>query len=117
MGAFDGINCKTILSSGKIRYFNRENLQDVWDWLREKQEMEKAADQLYPYKEIVAAVDFSPQSKHAVKRAIELATYYKAHLTLLNVAQEALQFPYYYEGNMISYPYDIELLDNQNNNI
>ncbi len=105
---------KPFLLSSEIRYFDRENLQEAWDWLREKQVIETIADQLSPYKEIVVAVDFSPQSRHAVKRALELASYYQANLTLLNITQEALLFPYYYKDNMISYPYDIELLDKQN---
>jgi universal stress protein A len=86
---------KPFMLSGEVRYFNRENLQDAWDWLREKQEFEKAAEQLHPYKNIVVAVDFSLYSKHASKRAIELANHYQASLTLLNVVHEYIPYSYY----------------------
>ncbi|PWQ93779.1 STAS/SEC14 domain-containing protein [Leucothrix arctica] len=91
---------KPFLPFGKSQYFNRENLQDAWDWLREKQEMQKAAEQLRPYKHIVVAVDFSLQSIHACKRAIELAKSYKASVTLLNVTREMLAYPPYDDMGM-----------------
>ena len=86
---------KPFLSSGEVRYFNRENLQDAWDWLREKQELEKAAEQIEPYNHIMVAVDFSLYSIHACKRAIELAKHYQAPLTLLNVVPDATPYSYY----------------------
>ena len=91
---------KPFLPFGKSRYFNRENLQDAWDWLRETQEAQKAAENLQPYKHIVVAVDFSLQSKHACKRAIELAKFYKASVTLLNVTHEMLAYPPYDDMGM-----------------
>ena len=103
---------KPFLLSGKVRYFNRENLQDAWDWLREKQEFEKAAEQLQPYKNIVVAVDFSLYSKHASKRAIELANYYQASLTLLNVSPEI--FPYEPYGAMGMYTTSPDNFEEQN---
>ncbi len=100
---------KPFLLSGKVRYFNRENLQDAWDWLREKQEFEKAAEQLQPYKNIVVAVDFSLYSKHASKRAIELANYYQASLTLLNISPEITPYPPYGAmGMYVTTPDNIE---------
>ena len=104
---------KPFLISGKVRYFNRENLQDAWDWLREKQEFEKAAEQLQPYKNIVVAVDFSLYSKHACKRAIELAKYYQASLTLLNVALEYIPYSAYGDA-MGGYMIDTEIIEEQN---
>lgn len=79
---------KPFIAPGEVRYFNRENLQDSWDWLRKKDHLELAVDKLLPYKNIVVAVDFSKYSKHACKRAIEMAGNYGATLTLLNVVQE-----------------------------
>ncbi|AZG73560.1 STAS/SEC14 domain-containing protein [Shewanella livingstonensis] len=104
---------KPFLLSSEVRYFNRENLQDAWDWLREKQEFEKAAEQLQPYKNIVVAVDFSLYSKHACKRAIELAHYYQASLTLLNVVEEVIPYTLYGDpaGNNVV---DLNIIENQN---
>ncbi len=100
---------KPFLLSGEVRYFNRENLQDAWDWLREKQDFEKAAEQLEAYKNIVVAVDFSLYSKHACKRAIELANHYQASLTLLNVTSEITPYPPYGGmGMYVSAPDNIE---------
>ena len=100
---------KPFLLSGEVSYFNRENLQDAWDWLREKQEFEKAVEQLQAYKNIVVAVDFSLYSKHASKRALELANYYQASLTLLNVSLEITPYqPYGGMGMYVSAPDNIE---------
>ncbi|MCL1083100.1 MULTISPECIES: STAS/SEC14 domain-containing protein [Shewanella] len=104
---------KPFLISSEVRYFNRENLQQAWDWLREKQEFEKAVEQLHPYKNIVVAVDFSLYSKHACKRAIELANYYQASLTLLNVVPEVLAYTLY--GDPVGYNVvDLDIIKDQN---
>jgi len=104
---------KPFLVSGEVKYFNRENLQDAWDWLREKEEFEIAVEQLQPYKNIVVAVDYSLYSKHACKRAIELANYYNASLTLFNVAIEYVPYSVYGDA-MSAYLIDDELLAQQN---
>ncbi|MGX9460203.1 STAS/SEC14 domain-containing protein [Shewanella sp. A14] len=107
------ILAKPFLSSSEVRYFNRENLQDAWDWLREKQELEKSAEQLKPYNSIVVAVDFSLYSKRACKRAIELANYYQASLTLLNVVQEVI--PYTLYGDPVGNNFvDLSIIETQN---
>lgn len=104
---------KPFLISSEVRYFNRENLQQAWDWLREKQEFEKAVEQLQPYQNIVVAVDFSLYSKHACKRAIELANYYQASLTLLNVVPEVLAYTLY--GDPVGYNVvDLDIIKDQN---
>jgi nucleotide-binding universal stress UspA family protein len=104
---------KPFLLSSEVRYFNRENLQDAWDWLREKQEFEKSAEQLHPYKNIVVAVDFSLYSMHACKRAIELANYYQASLTFLYVVQEIIPYTLYGDpmGNNFV---DLTIIEEQN---
>lgn len=100
---------KPFLLSGEVRYFDRENLQVAWDWLREKQELEKTAEKLTPYKNIVVAVDFTPYSKHACKRAFELAEYYQADVTLLNICPYPL-----YGDAMGTYYTEIEIIEAQN---
>lgn len=101
---------KPFMPSGQVRYFNRENLQDAWDWLREKQALETVASELLPYKNMVVAVDFSAYSKHATLRAIELAKYYKANLSLLHVVPEITN----YSDSMSGYPYE-PMLDIEQN--
>ncbi len=111
------IMVKPFMPSDNVRYFDRDNLQDAWDWLREPQRMEQAAEQIAPYKMIVAAIDFSVYSKHAVKRAIELAGYYKAQLTILHVVQEIVPYPAYYGDDMLGYIYDPEVLTKENDDL
>lgn len=108
---------KPFMPSDNVRYFDRDNLQDAWDWLREPQLMEQAAEQVAPYKTIVAAIDFSAYSRHAVKRAIEVATYYQAQLRVLHVVQEVVPYPAYYGDDMLGYIYDPEILSKENDEL
>ncbi|HHL18469.1 MAG TPA: hypothetical protein ENJ33_01900 [Thiothrix sp.] len=99
------------LNDGEIRYFDRENLQNAWDWLREKEKLKALAEQIDIYKKIVVPVDFSLPSKHAVKRAVRLAKQDGAEVTLLHISQEAIVLPYYHDS-MVAYPYyDLASLD------
>jgi universal stress protein A len=106
---------KPFMLLGKVRYFDRERLQEAWDWLREKENLEVAAETLLPYKGILVPVDFSLASIHACKRGIELAKQYGAKLTLLYVAQDIIYSQSIYETNLdtgdtaFSYPLDYEL--------
>ena len=102
---------KPFIVSGGVHYFDRENLQQAWDWLREPARKKEAAEQLSPYQTIVAAVDFSIYSQHAAKRALELATLYQTDVTLLNITEEILP---YYGDSMMPYPFDLELIKEQN---
>ncbi len=82
----------------EIKYFERPDLQSAWDWIREK---ELSKDQLAdvpisPYKKIMVGVDFSPYSKHATRRAIELSKQSNADLVLVNVVNENALYDIYY---------------------
>lgn len=99
--------------SGEIHYFNRENLQDAWDWLREKKQLSEAAKHLQPYENILVAVDFSLYSAHACKRAIELAQHYKASLTLAHVVKDSAPIAYYGDS-MDAYLIDQNVVEAQN---
>ncbi|MEH6455284.1 MAG: STAS/SEC14 domain-containing protein [Cocleimonas sp.] len=82
----------------EIKYFERPDLQNAWDWLREKEltKDELADAPINPYKKIMVGVDYSPYSKHAAKRAIELSKQPKADLVLVNVVDENLLYDLYY---------------------
>ena len=105
---------KPFIPFAEVQYFNRENLQQAWDWLREPDRLRQSSEIILPYKNIVAAVDFSLASKHAARRAIELARLYKADLTLLHVAPEIIPYPTYFGDDFSGYVYDPELLMKQN---
>lgn len=92
----------TLLSSpflkGEIKYFERPDLQRAWDWLRIKNlSDEQLADvPIKAYKKIMVGVDFTPHSKHAAKRAIELSKQSNAALVLVNVVNENSLYETYY---------------------
>ena len=93
----------TLISSpflkSDVKYFDRNALQDAWDWLRVKDysDSDLADMPVKPYKKIMVGVDFSPHSKHAAKRAIQLSQQYKARLELVNVVNEAALYDLYYD--------------------
>jgi len=97
---------KPFLPFGRVHYFDRDTIQQAWRWLREPMQRETAAKQLKPYQSIVVAVDFSIYSKHAAKRALELAQFYQTDVTLLHIVEETP--PYYGYGDN---PIDVELLE------
>ncbi len=92
----------TLLSNpfveGTIKYFERPDLQTAWDWLRVKElSEEQLADfPIKAYKKIMVGVDFTPHSKHAARRAIELSKQSNAELMLVNVVNESSLYDVYY---------------------
>ncbi len=108
------IMAKPFVPLGSVHYFDRENLQEAWDWLREKENVEIAADTLSPYQSILVPIDFSLAAKHACKRAIELAGFYDAKLHLLHVTQDiplypSTLYPMDAGGLVVDFPYNYEL--------
>ncbi len=84
---------------GEIKYFKRSELQDAWGWLRVKSlsNSELADQPIIPYKKIMVGVDFSAHSKHAVRRAVELAKQFNSKLLLVNIVNEAELYDFYSE--------------------
>ena len=108
------IMAKPFLILGSVRFFNREQLQEAWDWLREKERLEEIAESVTPYQRILVPVDFSLASIHGCKRAIDLAKLYDAKLFLLHVADEIPVYvdPAFDTGDMaFSTTYNYELLE------
>jgi len=114
----------TLLSTpfikGEVKYFNRAALQDAWDWLRIKvySDDELADMPLKPYQKVMACVDFSPHSRHAVKRAIKVADEANAELMLVNVVDEAALYDLYYDPVNIGFaltPYAQEGIEETEN--
>jgi len=105
---------KPFMGPGRVRFFSRDELQEAWDWLREPFLIEQIAEVVVPYGHIVAGVDFSLHSKHAVKRALDIAKHYNAKLTLVHVVPEIVPYPAYYGDSITGYIYDPVLLAKQN---
>ncbi len=77
-----------------VRFFNRDQLAEAWDWLREGAKGDEAAapepaedDKPPPWRHILAAVDFSPLSRLALARAVELSRDHGARLSLLHAVE------------------------------
>ena len=93
----------TLLSTpffkGSVKYYNRIDLQDAWDWLRIKSytDDELADRRIESYKKVMACVDYSPHSKRAVRRAIKIAKESNAKLVLVNVVDESALYDLYYD--------------------
>jgi universal stress protein A len=93
----------TLLSTpffkGSVKYFNRIDLQDAWDWLRIKKysDDELANRHVDDYKNVMACVDFSPHSKRAVRRAMKIVKESNAKLVLVNVVDESALYDLYYD--------------------
>ncbi len=81
-----------LMTRTEIRYFDRDDLQKAWDWLREGDEPETQTEEMpeptiVPYQHILVAIDFSHYSFAALKRAVELAKHYNARLSLIHAIE------------------------------
>ena len=88
------VKLTNLMTSTEIRFFDRDDLQLAWDWLRGGDKAlvpEEPEVEISPYQHIVVAVDFSRFSNAAVKRAVELGRHYGAKLSLIH-AVESLVF-------------------------
>jgi len=102
-----------------VRFFNRDQLQEAWDWLREGTKGDKAAtpesaedDKPPPWRHILAAVDFSSLSRLAVARAVELSRCHGARLSLIH-AVEMMGTPLLDYDVLMTDPVDFLELDRQ----
>ncbi|MGV6857762.1 MAG: STAS/SEC14 domain-containing protein [bacterium] len=86
-------------TSAEVRYFPRDEAQEAWEWLREREpsEQELAELEIAAYAQILVPVDFSPHSVHAAKRAVIMAEKFNAHLLMLNVINEEYLYDILYE--------------------
>ncbi len=97
------------MSSTDIRYFNRDDLQAAWTWLREG-DVEPATETLpepvvEPYRHILVAIDFSRFSQAALKRAVELGRHYDAKLSLIHALEPIVFATGDTDGVIVPYDY------------
>ncbi len=83
----------------EVRYFERDDLQQAWDWLREPfvEKKTAAAAKLREWRHVLMPTDFSPHAEHALQRAVEIARRYDARLTLMTVVEEAIVYDELYD--------------------
>ncbi len=85
---------------GEVRYFDHDEIQQAWDWLRHEDENEATAthDEAPPeWKHILAPVDFSPHTEQSLKRATQLARQHNAKLTLLHAVELLAVYDDFYD--------------------
>ena len=97
------------MSSTDIRYFNRDDLEAAWTWLREG-DVEPATEALpepviEPYRHILVAIDFSRFSQAALKRAVELGRHYDAKLSLIHAIEPIVFATGDTDGVIVPYDY------------
>lgn len=93
------------LSKTKFRYFEKDNAQQAWDWLRESNtqsdkafEIKEQHQEVTPYRHILVATDYSLYSEKALLRALKLSQLHDARLTILHAIE---QLGYYGDTHMM----------------
>lgn len=84
-----------------IRYFDRQEVQTAWFWLREydikvNQEVIKKPV-INPYGHILVALDFSSHSELTLQRTMQIVKQYDAKLTILHVLEHKSNYDRSYE--------------------
>ena len=91
--------------TSEVRYFDRSEQQEAWDWLEATPGEKPEAITPAAYQKILLATDFSPAALQATMRAQQLVIESGAVLTLLHVIEDPLMFSDYPEYAT----YDLEL--------
>ncbi len=97
-----------LLTSTEIRFFDRDDLQLAWNWLRDGDkalEPSEPEPEISPYQHILVGVDFSRFSTAAVKRAVELGRYYGAKLSLIHAVEPMVYVTGDTDGVVVPYDY------------
>ncbi len=90
-----GVALANFFSNTEMRFFNRENSKDAWEWLKEIPEHKKQAEPLQPYRRLLLATDFSRYSEQAAHRAMELSRQYDAELQVLHIVEAEIFYTDY----------------------
>jgi universal stress protein A len=107
-------------TDARVRFFNRDQLQEAWDWLREGHRSQVKAmgqgdtedDDPPPWRHILVALDFSPYSRLTLKRALELCRCHDARMSLIHTV-EVTAMPMLDYDMLVTDPLDFLALDQQ----
>ncbi len=88
----------------EMRFFDRSQAQEAWDWLEEKPEEEDRMRPPEPYRNILLATDFSAYSERAAQRARELCAQYGASLQVLHVVEPVVFYSDGYDPVLADIP-------------
>lgn len=79
-----------------VRFFAADEMDQAWDWVREPYQT-PSQGALPEWRHILVAVDFSPHSELAVKRAMQIAERHGARLTLLHAVEDLILYDEFYD--------------------
>ncbi len=79
-------------TGGRIQYFDSQDSQKAWDWLRESDIETEEQKEINSYKNILVAIDFSEHSEITVQRAMQLAEKYNARLTIIHALEHVTRY-------------------------
>ncbi|GBE07129.1 MAG TPA: hypothetical protein ENG90_07580 [Gammaproteobacteria bacterium] len=88
------IGFANFFSHSEIRFFDKNETDTAWDWLRERPQVNESSIAIQPYKNILLPTDFSVHSDAAAKRALQISEQYGVNLHVLHVIDD---FTYYAE--------------------
>ncbi len=89
-----------LVSRTRMRFFQREDIDQAWEWLEAAVEQEQPQPP-QPYRKLLLATDFSPFSKRAGLRARELAERYGARLVVAHALEDPTVWTGEYDPLMI----------------
>ncbi len=80
-------------TGAEVKFFEEDELGEAWDWLREPQRRAEAArEPASPYRHILVGVEFTPEGRRIVQRALDIRRRYEgARLHLVH----AVDYPVY----------------------
>jgi len=86
-------------TDAEVRYFERDDLHEAWNWLREPfvEEKVNAVGELPAWRHVLMPTDFSHHAEHALQRAADIARRFGARLTLLHVVEEFIAYGEFYD--------------------
>ena len=92
----------------QVKTFNRDDFQQAWDWLREEKDNEQDVLTTQAYQSIAVAVDFSDHTEKVINRAVELAQFYNAKLSLIHAIEHYTHLHTEYDFMVSTYE-DLEI--------
>ncbi len=88
----------------EMRFFDNNETDAAWDWLRESTQAGESSEPVQLYKNILLPTDFSVYSDMAAKRALQIARQYDAGLHVLHAVEDYTYYNEAYDPVIASIP-------------
>lgn len=96
-----------------MRFFDKDESDVAWEWIREKPLRNKAPEPVQAYQNILLPTDFSGHSERAAQRAQELSMQYDARLHVMHVVEDLIFYDEAYDPIIADMPLRDESLKQQ----